>query len=82
MPGFSWVSALIDYQIIVIDYFSIESVPISDQEHFNQLHQESNRLHCSWKFSRYGNNTLIDWNDSIIDYFLEIIDYIIYLIKL
>jgi len=73
MIGFSRVSAL-------INYFVHKSVPKSDQEHFSRLHQESNQLHCSWKFSRFGKNTLIDWNDNIIKYFFEIIDYIEYLI--
>jgi len=47
MISFSGVSTLIDYQMIVIDYFILKSVPISDQEYFNRLCQESNRLHCS-----------------------------------
>ena len=47
MSEFSRVSALIDYQVIVIDYFVLKGIPGSDQEHSNQLHQESNRLDCS-----------------------------------
>ena len=42
-----WVFGLIDYEDIVIDYIVLESVPKSDQEHFNQLNQECNQLHCS-----------------------------------
>ena len=42
MIDFLGVSALIHLQVIIIDYFSLKSVPISGQEHFNQLHQESN----------------------------------------
>jgi len=45
MIDFSGVSTLIDYQIIVINYFVLKSVPESDQEHFKRLHQESNQLH-------------------------------------
>ena len=81
MIGISRVFALIVYQIIVINYFVLKSVPRSDQEHFNRLHQESNQLHCSWMFSRFGKNILIDWNDNLIDYFIEIINYIEYLIN-
>jgi len=73
MIGFSRVFALIDYS-------SVKSVPKSEQEHFNRLDQESNWLHCSYKFLKFGKNTLIDWNDDIIDYFFEIINYIVYLI--
>ena len=80
MTSFSLVSSLIGYQIIVINYFSVKSVPRSYQEHFNLLHQESNQLLCSWNFLDVGTNTLIDWNDNIVDYFFEIIDYNDYLI--
>ena len=42
---------------IVIDYIILENVPRSDQEHFNQLNQESNRLilqdnQLHWQFNR------------------------------
>jgi len=58
--------------VIIIDYFVLKGVPISDQEHLNQLHF----LESFWDVVK---NTLIDRNDDIIDYF-EIIDYIGYLI--
>ena len=42
---------------IVIDYIILENVPRSDQEHFNQLNKESNRLilqdnQLHWQFNR------------------------------
>ena len=43
MSGFSRVYDLIDYQVIVVDYFVLKGVPKSDQEHVIRLHQESNR---------------------------------------
>ena len=80
MSGSSWVSTLIDYQVIIINYFILKGVPRSDKKHFNWFHQESNQLHCSLKFLDVGNNTLIDWDNNIINYFFEIINYIGYLI--
>ena len=44
---FSWVFGLIDYIIL-------ESVPRSDQEHFNRLNQDCNGLHYYWMFSSIG----------------------------